>query len=723
MTNPGEPQLPPTPGAPAPDPGEALPVIPDVTLQREIARGGMGVVYRGRQAFLERDVAVKLLAGHLQGEPFTSRFRREARILAGIKHPNIVACHTAGTTASGQSYLVMEFVDGPNLNRWIAEHGALAVPAALRLTRELASALGHAADLGVIHRDVKPENVLLETPKSTRVDLAFPYVPKLGDLGLARMTYETGDLGLTRHGAVMGTLGTMAPEQFDAPDAVDFRADIYGLGCVLYHMLTGGPAFTSTKLTEVVAEKRRPDGPDPCAKNAAIPAAVGRLVARMLAAKPDDRPANYPELTEQLDELIALHSSMAAAPAPVAAPAPAAPAAPRMPDAPLLVTAEIQFLAAGGGVSEPKAAGFPAPSEILPRTFMSLPRVNAAEVRAVKRQSRRRRGLWITGAVGGLLIVAAVPMLKHELGETPAPAPPVAHNGKPAIAHEALRGVAIHGPEGTIRPRVLIELNAETMPAACKGLTYQWTARPEGASTLASPTAASTTLQVIGLPGDAFTVAVEVGSKGDAPLMAERGFVLDYPATDLFADFFEKNGDWLGRQRPLGEWTRRKDEGGIACIAPETPTFRTRSVPGTTWRLDGLLLPERQARRGFAQAAVCLQLGLARKLALVCEREGSNGENWTMSVQEVEREEARGTFTFHPLAQGKVVKALDRDGRLSGASYTITRRDSELEFRFGFPVLHETAELREHVRNNNDAMMLTLFARGGRAVFPKLELW
>src|SRR5262249_31781151 len=158
------------------------------------------------------------------------------------------ACHTAGTTPSGQSYLVMELVDGPNLLSWIAEHGALAAPAALRLTRQLASALGHAADLGVIHRDVKPQNVLLETPTSTSLDLGFPSVPKLVDLGLARMAHETGNQGLTSPGAVMGTLATMAPEQFDTPDAVDFRADIYGLGCVLYHMLTGEPAFTSTKL-------------------------------------------------------------------------------------------------------------------------------------------------------------------------------------------------------------------------------------------------------------------------------------------------------------------------------------------------------------------------------------------------------------------------------------------------------------------------------------------
>jgi tRNA A-37 threonylcarbamoyl transferase component Bud32 len=229
--------------------GADLPKIPGITLHFELARGGMGVVYSGRQDFLDRRVAVKLLAVELGGESFVQRFQREAKILAGIKHPNIVSCHLAGQTDGGQSYLVMEFIDGPSLKKWIADHGPLPVPAALRLTRAVAQALAHAHSLGIIHRDVKAENILLETVTSTALDIAFPYTPKVVDLGLARASEGNASMGLTSPGSVMGTPATMSPEQFDDPDAVDFRTDIYGLGCVLFEMLVGKPAYDAKKLT------------------------------------------------------------------------------------------------------------------------------------------------------------------------------------------------------------------------------------------------------------------------------------------------------------------------------------------------------------------------------------------------------------------------------------------------------------------------------------------
>jgi tRNA A-37 threonylcarbamoyl transferase component Bud32 len=276
-----------------PEPAQPnLPRIPGITLQREIARGGMGVVYSGRQDFLDRRVAVKLLSVELGNESFAQRFQREAKILAGIKHPNIVACHMAGTTDEGQSYLVMEFIDGPTLKNWVLENGPLTVPAALRLTRAVGQALAHAHTLGIIHRDVKPENILLETLTSTAIDVAFPFTPKIVDLGLARASEGTASLGLTSPGSVMGTPATMSPEQFDEPEAVDFRSDIYGLGCALYEMLTGKPAFRGKKLTDIVTQKRAPVAPNPCFETD-VPAAVGAFVQCMLASNRDDRPRSY----------------------------------------------------------------------------------------------------------------------------------------------------------------------------------------------------------------------------------------------------------------------------------------------------------------------------------------------------------------------------------------------------------------------------------------------
>ncbi len=296
--------------------GPPLPMVPGVTLSRELARGGMGVVYVGCQDFLDRTVAVKLLSIDLQSDQFAARFHREAKLLAGIKHANIVACHDAGVTDEGLYYLVMEYIDGPNLKSWIAQNGPFPVPVALDMCKAAARALDHAHGLGVIHRDVKPENILLETATSTQLNAMTPFIPKLVDLGLARMQTESAELGLTSPGAVMGTPTTMSPEQFDDPDSVDFRTDIYGLGCVLYEMLTGQQAYPSGKLTDLVVKKREPLGPNPCATLDWLSQRVGDLVARMLAADREQRPASYAALIEEIDALATEFTGSVDKPAP-----------------------------------------------------------------------------------------------------------------------------------------------------------------------------------------------------------------------------------------------------------------------------------------------------------------------------------------------------------------------------------------------------------------------
>lgn len=281
-----------------------LPKVPGITLHYEIARGGMGVVYSGRQDFLDRRVAVKFLSMDLGGDAFAQRFQREAKILAGISHPNIIACHMADTTPEGQSYLVMEFCDGPSLKAWVSENGPVEPLAAVRLIRASAMALAHAHQSDIIHRDVKPENILLESVTSTALDIRFPFTPKICDLGLARMTHEPVGMGLTSPGAVMGTPLTMSPEQFDDPDSVDFRSDIYGLGCCLYEMLVGHPAFRGAKLTDIVLRKRDPSSPNPCEENANLPAAVGAFTQRLLASNSDDRPASYKDFDKEVNVLL-----------------------------------------------------------------------------------------------------------------------------------------------------------------------------------------------------------------------------------------------------------------------------------------------------------------------------------------------------------------------------------------------------------------------------------
>lgn len=297
-----------------------LPKIPGITLHYEIARGGMGVVYSGRQDFLDRRVAVKFLSVDLGGASFAQRFQREAKILAGISHPNIVGCHMADTTPEGQSYLVMEFCDGPNLKAWIGDNGPIAPMAALRLIRASGQALAHAYQSNIIHRDIKPENILLETVTSTSLDIKFPFTPKIVDLGLARMAHEQAGEGLTSPGSVMGTPSTMSPEQFDDPDSVDFRSDIYGLGCCLYEMLVGQPAFRGTKLTDIVVRKRCSDAPNPCEEAPQIPPVVGAFTQRLLACDREDRPLTYKEFDREIEDVMkVLVTSRGAGAAPSAA--------------------------------------------------------------------------------------------------------------------------------------------------------------------------------------------------------------------------------------------------------------------------------------------------------------------------------------------------------------------------------------------------------------------
>ncbi len=281
------------------------PTIPDVELQGEIGRGGMGMVWRGRQTYLDRPVAVKLLLIDPEngGGEYVRRFQREARILAGLSHPHIVGCYQAGLTPQGLPYLVMEYIDGPNLRDWVREHGPLPSDQALDLVIALAEALAHAQASTIIHRDVKPENVLLA---KARADAVAPWTPKLVDLGLARPAAKGthgSDMHLTMQGVVMGTPATMAPEQFGDPDNVDFRADIYGLGCVLFHALTGGPAFTNGTLGEILTAKVSGTIPDPQEARVDLPPAVGGLVRWMLAREPGARPQSYQELIARCREL------------------------------------------------------------------------------------------------------------------------------------------------------------------------------------------------------------------------------------------------------------------------------------------------------------------------------------------------------------------------------------------------------------------------------------
>jgi predicted Ser/Thr protein kinase len=216
------------PGA-LPDPARLAEYFPQLEILELLGQGGMGAVYKARQPALDRLVALKILPQQAGSDPgFAERFNREARALAKLSHPNIVAVYDFGQTC-GLHYFIMEYVDGPNL-RQIERAGKLSTRQALQIIPQICEALQFAHDEGVVHRDVKPENVLLD--KKGRV--------KIADFGLAKILgREPTALRLTGAKDVMGTPHYMAPEQVEHPQEVDHRADIYSLGVVFYEMLTG----------------------------------------------------------------------------------------------------------------------------------------------------------------------------------------------------------------------------------------------------------------------------------------------------------------------------------------------------------------------------------------------------------------------------------------------------------------------------------------------------
>ena len=213
-----------------PAPAELAARFPQLEVISLLGRGGMGAVYKARQPGLDRLVALKILPPEIGQDPaFSERFTREARALARLSHPHIVAVYDFGRTPDGLFYFIMEYVDGVNLRQAIQAAG-MPEGNALAIVPQICDALQFAHDEGIVHRDIKPENILLD--KKGRV--------KIADFGLAKLvSLETIDHSLTGTQQVMGTLKYMAPEQMEGAKAVDHRADIYSLGVVFYELLTG----------------------------------------------------------------------------------------------------------------------------------------------------------------------------------------------------------------------------------------------------------------------------------------------------------------------------------------------------------------------------------------------------------------------------------------------------------------------------------------------------
>jgi len=287
--------------------GENLPHIPEFQIQGELGRGGMGIVYKARQLSEDRIVALKVIRkDRLQHDEAVRRFRREAQAAARLQHPNIVRLYDSDNSGDTH-FLAMEYVPGITLEKFVELYGPAPYPLAVSILRQAGLGLQHAQEQGLVHRDVKPSNLMI-TPASGKNDDGSPALVKILDMGVARVL-QGDNLAeslstLTQGGSVIGTADYVAPEQLEDPHGADIRADLYSLGCTLYYLLVGKVPFPGGSLISKL-DKQRWQMPTPIERlRPDVPPAVAEVAAKLMAKKPADRYPNPADLVRAVDELI-----------------------------------------------------------------------------------------------------------------------------------------------------------------------------------------------------------------------------------------------------------------------------------------------------------------------------------------------------------------------------------------------------------------------------------
>jgi len=260
----------------------------------QIAKGGMGSVYKAKQLALGRVVALKRLSTRLAGEQFLQRFLNEARAAAKLSHPNIVQVYDI-KQEYGFHFIAMEYVEGPTLRERIESGGAIPPSRAVEIGIDVAKALTCARESSIVHRDIKPDNVLLGETGQVKV----------ADFGLAKLVDEAmvEDGGYTQEGLGLGTPHYMAPEQASNAKAADHRADVYSLGVTMYHMLTGQPPFRAKSPLGVVTMHQSETPVPPSEYNPDVSESLCEVLSRMMAKAPDDRYQEPREVVEALEQV------------------------------------------------------------------------------------------------------------------------------------------------------------------------------------------------------------------------------------------------------------------------------------------------------------------------------------------------------------------------------------------------------------------------------------
>ncbi|HEY8946319.1 MAG TPA: serine/threonine-protein kinase, partial [Polyangiaceae bacterium] len=264
------------------------------TLEEKIGEGGMGEIYRARHAMLRRPTAVKLLTGD-GSETQLRRFEKEVQLTARLTHPNTISIYDYGRTPDGTFYYAMELLDGMTLEQLVERHGAQPPGRVIHLIRQVCGALAEAHGVGLIHRDIKPANIYV-CQRGGMTDFV-----KVLDFGLVREVRDDGSITRSNINFIVGTPLYLSPEAILSPELIDARADIYGLGGVMYLLLTGSTPFTGRSVVEICGHQLH-TAPQPLSTQASgrISEELERLVLSCLAKEPGQRPQSAKELATAL---------------------------------------------------------------------------------------------------------------------------------------------------------------------------------------------------------------------------------------------------------------------------------------------------------------------------------------------------------------------------------------------------------------------------------------
>jgi serine/threonine-protein kinase len=263
-------------------------------IEERLSAGGMGTVYRGTHVLMDKTVAVKVLRPSLAAdEKIVARFSREARAASKISHPHALSVTDFGESENGVVFLVMEYLSGKTLKEIIREDGPMPLPRAVEILRQVGGALDAAHREGVVHRDLKSDNIMLLSSSGT--DYA-----KVLDFGIAKIKEPEGtyDPGLTAPDLVIGTPQYMSPEQCSQSPDIDARSDIYSLGVILYEMLVGHVPFTGPSPTAIMLKHLQEPAPSVLAERSDVPKALAGVVARAMEKRPEDRYESAADLVE-----------------------------------------------------------------------------------------------------------------------------------------------------------------------------------------------------------------------------------------------------------------------------------------------------------------------------------------------------------------------------------------------------------------------------------------